>query len=770
MRKTPSIQEQQLFELFSNFNYKLPKDPEQILYDFYFLTAFGEEISGRNMNANYAIEEASNLVVEMLHKHMTNAVFFAVCAEIRHLFDYFRLDGIDKKLTKNQFEFLQEYYKEYLVFNGIRHDKMGPLGLTGLVEPSKRDRELLSKEDPGNRLASYKAVKSMIKKFGWSNSQFSIFAEDVFNAKGWSSSYGGAPWASIAEALYKLERAGKKQEKIIWIDHAYDLQHNTDTVFNKLKLYYKTGGYSWIKKALDWKRDVTDLKAFYKKVSTQLRPMVAYISKTKTGQSIISAEDEEENKQKAAIRQDVNNQVAAQSSSSVGLVRNGHSGYKFEVDDVVRIASVSKKIYIDSEIQQWAESQGMDFAGHPPYITDDYKIVAIGEHQKFPGAVVAIIRPMGEQGVYLFYQDGLKKKVFPHVLSQPSAEFSEGDTVELLDDKEVYTQKIDGFSSIINKVNFSSLPLEGAEYTVVEKSHYSNPTLSEWVYLVKGAIRYFLIGENGLTKVSPASMQIDLSSDPLQGMLSNHKFSMGTTVSIPFAGKVFGNSVQWATNHGFTIQHGKTPDISHTFDIIAIGQFNNQSAYGVRDNVTGQNFVIPERDIVGVMDTAVSNSATMNEYKDISFLSPNWTNVQLLKTSYDLHQNDFSNYKWMENSVIENVKLRIDTSDNTVIWESGTWKSGTWKSGTWITGNWETGRWLNGTWKSGVWNYGIWDTGVWLNGTWRDGTWENGVWKDGTWEKGTWEKGMWKNGAWLTGKILTNGEYITSTQPPWDSQ
>ena len=62
------------------------------------------------------------------------------------------------------------------------------------------------------------------------------------------------------------------------IDHVYDLQHNTDTVFNKLQEYYKDG-YQWIKDALDDKANVKsyfDLLGKSSSVVKRLAPPVLY--------------------------------------------------------------------------------------------------------------------------------------------------------------------------------------------------------------------------------------------------------------------------------------------------------------------------------------------------------------------------------------------------------------------------------------------------------------------------------------------------------------
>jgi hypothetical protein len=50
-------------------------------------------------------------------------------------------------------------------------------------------------------------------------------------------------------------------------------------VFTKVRPYYKDSSLSWMASALDWKRDVEDLRGFYAKVSGSLKPVVAWVAK-----------------------------------------------------------------------------------------------------------------------------------------------------------------------------------------------------------------------------------------------------------------------------------------------------------------------------------------------------------------------------------------------------------------------------------------------------------------------------------------------------------
>jgi len=265
-------------EIFSNFVYRMPKDPELILYDFYFLTTYGNDIETNMPEADFAIKEASDEIVENLHAHMLKAVKYALCAEIRHIFDATAIESLKQLVEKNKNigAFIKMYYKKYLTFTDVGKAPLDFL-LDDRSGEADRLRNVLSKETDLRRKCSYRAVTETQKELRITNSELSKIFEYLFLNLVWQSQFGGSAWADIAKSYYMLLKAKRKNEKIIAIDHAYDLQHNTDTVFNKLQLYYKDG-YSWIRNALDWKRDVDDIRSFYEKVSPQLRRIVAFIA------------------------------------------------------------------------------------------------------------------------------------------------------------------------------------------------------------------------------------------------------------------------------------------------------------------------------------------------------------------------------------------------------------------------------------------------------------------------------------------------------------
>lgn len=275
----------------------LPDDPKKTMADFYMLNAmittpptgwsmgkFGGEATmyapSQDPTGRYAgvraekyqdaLDEAKQTLIPALHSRIQKALHFAIAAELRHAIP--RRQPADLAGT----EFYQEYMRQYAVQGAGMPDlkkEKGPRRYKG--------------ESEGYR-ASFIAMENARKKLGMSIADVARFAEQLYRRGDWSSSYGGNPWGDIAAHLaqmsdptYSTERVravvtdenGRPQivetnefrdpaaynAMFQEIDRAYDLQHNTNTVFNKLKRYYMGAeGYGWIAKMLDFKANVAN--------------------------------------------------------------------------------------------------------------------------------------------------------------------------------------------------------------------------------------------------------------------------------------------------------------------------------------------------------------------------------------------------------------------------------------------------------------------------------------------------------------------------------
>lgn len=270
-----------LTELFNNFKYQLPKDPEKLLYDFYFMFTFGENIGSRDDAANYVIAETRDIIVNKLTLHMIEAVRFALSCELRHIVDQCNYDPNKLQLRISR-EFIPQLYSA-LVTSPKTVDE--PEVDARFVSTPRRIR-IATRNSPQERLRAYKLLLRLQRQLNVSDFELSKIAEDTFISLKWDTNYGGKNWAMIAKAFNMLVSANTTNQKGVAIDHTYNLQHNTGSVFTKLDTYYKDNGYDWLKSALNWKRDIIDIQGYYRKVSTQLRPMVAFISKTVYNKSL----------------------------------------------------------------------------------------------------------------------------------------------------------------------------------------------------------------------------------------------------------------------------------------------------------------------------------------------------------------------------------------------------------------------------------------------------------------------------------------------------
>jgi hypothetical protein len=288
-----------LLENILSFGYKVPKDPEKLLYDFYFLVGYVygnegkilKEVSdedGEQKAAAFVLQEAVNDCVNNLQGHMLRALKWSLSAEFRHTFDKTSSRYWERELKPEAFKFLKVFREKYNALSDDYYRVFNP----GRKQAKLTSDEIASAPDIQNRhsvmsgrnatyMDSYLALQSTQKQLGYTEDQFSDVLISVYDDISWAGSYGGKNWAKIAKAYKKLLAANTLPMKIVYIDHAYDLQHNTGSVFTKVKAYYKedSGNLNWLAKALDWKRDAQDIRDYYDKVSLSLRSLVGWVAK-----------------------------------------------------------------------------------------------------------------------------------------------------------------------------------------------------------------------------------------------------------------------------------------------------------------------------------------------------------------------------------------------------------------------------------------------------------------------------------------------------------
>lgn len=304
-----------------------------LMYDFYMLDYLNNILDMppagfRDLNPDLvdSVKDAVEKLFPHLREELLNAVFYAICAEMRNSTrgDHKQNLGTLDKGSKER-----QIYADWLKYMSAHRGDYEPndLEILGVDKPSSDVRPPeLEKFNNKDRNLSYKAANYAIKKNGATRKDFVEMATEMFDNGKWDSGFGGNAWGRIGEGWALLHNSDKiapsaRQQKTInldkeydpnyretpqekrdrekqrskdlstivkpmsvAIDHVYDLQHNTDTVFNKLKSYYgRKSGYSWIKKALDHKANIQNYYDLLKNTSGAVKSMALPVLHNKLG-------------------------------------------------------------------------------------------------------------------------------------------------------------------------------------------------------------------------------------------------------------------------------------------------------------------------------------------------------------------------------------------------------------------------------------------------------------------------------------------------------
>jgi len=283
-----------LLESIENFGYKPPTDPEKLLYDFYFMVGYLLGVRKDDPILDYVFKEATSLCVNNLREHMLKALKWSLSAEFRNIFSnaYLKIDRMEddlKVFLKEYREAFSKYSDEVLQdFTPDRLDTKYQQNQDTFGDKSLFDQDEHSYKELGGRNDTYAdsffALQKVQKIQGLTEEDIAKWFIRCFDPDSdsirWKSSYGGQAWQTIAKAYLSLLLADTMAKKIAYIDHAYDLQHNTGSVFTKVQAYTSSEkAYRWLSNALEWKKHQTDLRGFYDKVSGSLQPVVAWVAK-----------------------------------------------------------------------------------------------------------------------------------------------------------------------------------------------------------------------------------------------------------------------------------------------------------------------------------------------------------------------------------------------------------------------------------------------------------------------------------------------------------
>ena len=255
--------------------YAFPENKKERLFDFYVLALLKDTI---NIKINSLLEETREILLKNQKQCFLNDLFYVICAEFRHLRtettegrNLRKLYACDE-ISAEEKSFLQNYlktnYKPLDPFNksqtyckkhwSIQYNNVS------LVDENDSNKEY------------YNSLRKTIKALKLTNLQpedFVKLAEKCFDKLNWNGAYGGPMWADIATAWLQLNNTTNESQLILCIDHIYDLQHNTNTIFDKLMSYWDSsnGGYQWIHRSLNKKAEITHPYQLLNQTSLSMR-------------------------------------------------------------------------------------------------------------------------------------------------------------------------------------------------------------------------------------------------------------------------------------------------------------------------------------------------------------------------------------------------------------------------------------------------------------------------------------------------------------------
>jgi len=294
----------QYFEIFGLFNYMIPQEKEQQMYDFYMLALLrgrtnnkyinpmggGEkpfyepgnfepgELESSEKQADYMLEEVAEKLLPYLKKELLDVLVQAVAGETKDAL-YFNDSGILELIVSKENpsaigEFV-DFLNELIVIMNPTSDEYD--SYTSFDSRDSRYVEL-GGGSYKNDVSASRVLKIAKKSFSDMNVFMSV-AKTLFTKADWNESYGGSKWAAIVDGYFRLKSATNMNSLIVAIDHVYDLQHNNGSIFTKIQNYGKDSGkdFTWIKKALDFKRDVKSASELLNKVSAPMKKLASRI-------------------------------------------------------------------------------------------------------------------------------------------------------------------------------------------------------------------------------------------------------------------------------------------------------------------------------------------------------------------------------------------------------------------------------------------------------------------------------------------------------------
>jgi hypothetical protein len=249
-------------EMFGTFNYVVPSNKEQQMYDFYMLELLKGRAKNKNFGpgnlenpdqqADYMLEEVAEKLLPYLKKEFLEVMATAIAGEVKNTFDRDALiEPLKSILDEREVNSLLNYIN---------------------------DKNYSRNEDPHTR----DILTTVNKHFG-NIDNFLHIVKNHFIHSDWE---GGEPtdiYEDFIDEYYKLKNTKDNNSLIMAIDRVYHLQHLNGSIFSKVADYgNESYNFDWIKKALDQRRDAKSANDLLNKVSPSMRKLAGRMIQVKS--------------------------------------------------------------------------------------------------------------------------------------------------------------------------------------------------------------------------------------------------------------------------------------------------------------------------------------------------------------------------------------------------------------------------------------------------------------------------------------------------------
>ena len=273
----------QFFLLEKYFEYSIPTSIEKRIYDFYvlnYLDFVARELPVKNfreedVELRDSVIEAFKKCASALREEILTDVAASISSEIMgHLFtsDFFKGSFKDRA-------------KKYLSL-----DEQNLINRLISSFQTKFKSNIRDEDEPSAE-AMWEVASDILKSNNVPRAKYVAMCEKLFDRKMfvWKDTlFGGSAWQGICEGWLRLARSKpNSSEETIAIDHVFDLQHNTGSVFNKLQKFYDTAEFEeeWLQQVLDHKASVTDIYELLPVCSGQVKSLAIRILKERQGKT-----------------------------------------------------------------------------------------------------------------------------------------------------------------------------------------------------------------------------------------------------------------------------------------------------------------------------------------------------------------------------------------------------------------------------------------------------------------------------------------------------